>query len=79
MITPLIAATLADNNQLVRVVVLRSLTRQMQDTLIQRLGGLVKRPIYLMPFSRKTPVDETIVQIMHRMYADCMNKGGVLN
>ncbi|KAL8731663.1 MAG: hypothetical protein Q9166_003242 [cf. Caloplaca sp. 2 TL-2023] len=78
VITPLIAATLADTRQLVRVVVLRSLTRQMQDTLIHRLGGLVNRPVYFMPFSRETPLDGSVVRKMQRMYADCMSKRGVL-
>ncbi|KAL8805503.1 MAG: hypothetical protein Q9200_005403 [Gallowayella weberi] len=78
VITPLIAATLADTNQLVRVVVLRSLTRQMQDTLVQRLSGLVKRPVYFIPFSRKTAIDELVVQKMQRLYMDCMTNRGVL-
>lgn len=78
VITPLIAATLADKSRLVRVVVLRSLTRQMQDTLTQRLGGLVNRPIYFMPFSRKTRIDETAVEHMRVIYADCMARGGVI-
>ncbi|KAL8995005.1 MAG: hypothetical protein Q9169_005181 [Polycauliona sp. 2 TL-2023] len=78
VITPLIAATLADKSRLVRVVVLRSLTRQMQDTLSQRLGGLVNRPVYFMPFSRKTRIDAAAVHQMQSMYADCMAKGGVL-
>ncbi|KAL8861603.1 MAG: hypothetical protein Q9178_002128 [Gyalolechia marmorata] len=78
VIIPLIAATLADTSRLVRVVVLRSLTRQMQDTLTQKLGGLVNRPVYFMPFSRKTSLDETVVGQMQSMFADCMNKGGVI-
>ncbi|KAL8784896.1 MAG: hypothetical protein Q9213_003709 [Squamulea squamosa] len=40
VITPLIAATLADGKRVVRVIVLRPLTRQMEATLIQRLSGL---------------------------------------
>ncbi|KAL9640124.1 MAG: hypothetical protein Q9204_000841 [Flavoplaca sp. TL-2023a] len=78
VITPLIAATLADTSRLVRVVVLRSLTRQMQDTLTQKLSGLVNRPVYFMPFSRKTHLDDTVVDQMQSMYADCMAKGGII-
>ncbi|KAL8657317.1 MAG: hypothetical protein Q9226_002033 [Calogaya cf. arnoldii] len=48
------------------------------DTLTQRLGGLVNRPVYFMPFSRKTNIDLTITRQMQTMYADCMAKGGVL-
>ncbi|KAL8885570.1 MAG: hypothetical protein Q9215_006588 [Flavoplaca cf. flavocitrina] len=78
VITPLIAATLADETRLVRVVVLRSLTQQMQDTLTQRLSGLVNRPIYFMPFSRKTNLDKAAVNEMQAMYAECMASGGII-
>ncbi|KAL8715171.1 MAG: hypothetical protein Q9220_001129 [cf. Caloplaca sp. 1 TL-2023] len=78
VITPLIAASLADGNQLVRVVVLRSLSRQMQDTLIQRLCGLVNRPIYQMPFSRKNSIDENTIRRMQEMYEECKAKRGVM-
>ncbi len=50
----------------------------MRDTLTQRLGGLVKRPVYFMPFSRKTSIDKAAVGEMQSMYADCMAKGGVI-
>ncbi|KAL8720734.1 MAG: hypothetical protein Q9225_002434 [Loekoesia sp. 1 TL-2023] len=78
VIIPLIAAALADGTQLLRVVVLRSLTRQMQDTIIQRLGGLAKRPIYFMPFSRKTKISESIIRQMKALYIECMTRGGIL-
>ncbi|KAL8627825.1 hypothetical protein Q9189_006473 [Teloschistes chrysophthalmus] len=78
VIIPLIASALADCTQLVRVVVLRSLTRQMQETLIQRLSGLPGRPVYFMPFSRKTTVNEPMMQQMHEMYSKCMADGGVV-
>ncbi|KAL8669967.1 MAG: hypothetical protein Q9168_005470 [Polycauliona sp. 1 TL-2023] len=78
VIIPLIAAVLADKTLLVRVIVLRSLGRQMQDTLTQRLGGLVNRPVYIMPFSRKTEMHKAAVDQMQSMYADCMANGGVV-
>ncbi|KAL8856035.1 MAG: hypothetical protein Q9178_007344 [Gyalolechia marmorata] len=78
VIVPMIAVALADGSQLVRVLVLRSLTRQMQDSLTQRLGGLVGRPIYFMPFSRKTNMEPSVVQRMQTMYHECMTSGGVL-
>lgn len=78
MIIPLIAAALADGTQLVRVVVLRSLTRQMQDTITQRLGGVARRPVYFMPFSRKTTISPSVVQQMQALYQECMSSGGIL-
>ncbi|KAL8660136.1 MAG: hypothetical protein Q9202_006792, partial [Teloschistes flavicans] len=78
VIIPLIAAALGDRSQLARVVVLRSLTRQMQDTLIQRLSGLPGRPVYFMPFSRKTTVNESMMQQMYQMYTKCMADGGIV-
>ncbi|KAL8668988.1 MAG: hypothetical protein Q9224_007762, partial [Gallowayella concinna] len=78
VITPLIAATLADGSRLVRVVVLRSLAKQMEESLIQRLSGLVNRPVYLMPFSRKTDVDEATILNIQELYNECMANRGIL-
>ncbi|KAL8934729.1 MAG: hypothetical protein Q9211_005078 [Gyalolechia sp. 1 TL-2023] len=78
VILPLIAAALAAGNRLSRVVVLRSLMRQMQDVLVRRLGGLARRPIYCMPFSRRTSIDESTIQQMQAMYTECMASGGIL-
>ncbi|KAL8801978.1 MAG: hypothetical protein Q9182_004107 [Xanthomendoza sp. 2 TL-2023] len=78
VITPLIATTLADGRRLVRVVVLRSLAKQMERSLIQRLSGLVNRPVYLMPFSRKTEVDEATILKIKELYDECMANRGIL-
>ncbi|KAL8989104.1 MAG: hypothetical protein Q9177_001935 [Variospora cf. flavescens] len=78
VIIPLIAAALADGDQVLRVVVLRSLARQMQDTIMQRLGGLAERPIYHMPFSRRTHMDESTVRHMRAMFEECMKSKGIL-
>ena len=52
VIMPMVAAALSDGNQLVRVVVLKSLARQMFSLLLQRLSGLAERQILYLPFSR---------------------------
>ncbi|KAL8968995.1 MAG: hypothetical protein Q9197_004578 [Variospora fuerteventurae] len=78
VIIPLITAALADGDQVLRVVVLRSLARQMQDTIMQRLGGLAARPIYHMPFSRRTHMDESTVRHMRAMFEECMKSKGIL-
>ncbi|KAL8900129.1 MAG: hypothetical protein Q9207_005838 [Kuettlingeria erythrocarpa] len=78
VIIPLIAAALANGKQISKVVVLRSLARQMQDTILQRLGGLAGRPIFYMPFSRNTNMDEEVLRKMKEMYLECMKSKGVL-
>ncbi|KAL8755210.1 MAG: hypothetical protein Q9184_004869 [Pyrenodesmia sp. 2 TL-2023] len=78
VIIPLIAAVLANGEQVLKVVVLRSLARQMQDTILQRLGGLAGRPIYYMPFSRKTNMNEEVIRKMKDMYLECMKSKGIL-
>lgn len=50
----------------------------MQDTLVQRLGGLARRRIYYMPFSRKTNMSASIIQRMKAMYVECMTNRGIL-
>ncbi|KAL0572453.1 hypothetical protein V5O48_009507 [Marasmius crinis-equi] len=52
VIMPMVAAALSDGKQLVRVVVLKSLARQMFSLLLQRLSGLAERQILYLPFSR---------------------------
>ncbi|KAL9011241.1 MAG: hypothetical protein Q9173_003899 [Seirophora scorigena] len=78
VIIPLIAAALANGDQILRVIVLRSLARQMQDSIMQRLGGLAGRPIYHMPFSRRTKMDESTIRHMQALYEECRKTKGIL-
>ena len=78
VIIPLVAVALADGRRLVRIIVLKSLTKQMSQLITQRLGGLVSRQIYYMPFSRSTVVDENIVGQIQRLQKECMKSKGVL-
>ena len=84
VIIPIAAAVLADGKQLVRVIVPRALTVQMFDLLVARLGGLVNRPIYHLPFSRTPEYDTsdnvTSLQIddLHKLMSQCMAERGIL-
>lgn len=78
VIVPMVAATLANREQLLRVVVLKPLSSQMFELLTQRLGGLCNRRIYYIPFSRKTPVGNEDIGLIRRLYQQCMALGGVL-
>ncbi|GAB0146158.1 hypothetical protein EsHS_00006568 [Epichloe bromicola] len=51
VIAPIVAASLADES-LVRVIVAKPQAKQMFDMLVNKLGGLVNRPIFHAPFSR---------------------------
>jgi len=78
VIVPIVAAALADRSKLVRVVVLKPLSSQMFHLLVQKLGGLLNRRIYYLPFSRQVKLDPTKVELIKRLYAECMEKGGIL-
>ncbi|TLD22632.1 hypothetical protein E2P81_ATG07825 [Venturia nashicola] len=53
-ILPTIAAFLADGDNLVRIIVPKSLIPQTSSLLLSHIGGLVGRPLRNLPFSRKT-------------------------
>ncbi|KAF8597360.1 hypothetical protein BDV93DRAFT_596797 [Ceratobasidium sp. AG-I] len=78
VIVPIIAATLANGQRLVRVVVLKPLWRQMFQLLVSRLSGLANRRIYYLPFGRHIHVDRHQAQKIQDLYAECMQEGGIL-
>ncbi|KAI9840424.1 MAG: hypothetical protein M1837_001637 [Sclerophora amabilis] len=78
VIIPMVAAALADGKQLARVIVLKSLTKQMLFLLSQRLGGLVGRRIYYTPFSRKTSLDDGVASRLHAIHRECKDTRGIL-
>lgn len=78
VIVPIIAASLANAQQLVRVVVLKPLWRQMFHLLVSRLSGLAHRRIYYLPFSRNIRMNSSEAQQLQELYAECMREGGIL-
>ena len=78
IILPMIVAALADQQQLVRVLVLKPLLRQTESLFSQRLGGLVNRRIYHTPFSRRTKLNSDLVTNLRAIYSECMESRGVL-
>lgn len=78
VIVPIVAAALADGQQLVRVIVAKPQSKQMAQMLISKLGGLVDRRVYYMPFSRSIKLDEPTARLIHRMLRECMSNGGIL-
>jgi hypothetical protein len=52
VIVPIVSASLADQSQLVRVVILKPLARQMFHILSRTLGELTNRRIFYLPLDR---------------------------
>lgn len=78
MIVPLVAAAIANGSRLARVIVLKSLAAQMSDTLAVRLGGLLDRPIYYMPFTRKIELTTAVVSRIQALQETCKSSRGIL-
>ncbi|KAI5806049.1 hypothetical protein EDC01DRAFT_638496 [Geopyxis carbonaria] len=78
VLTPIIASALANGKTLVRVIVLKPLSAQMYQTLVQRLGGLINRRIFFMPFSRSIKMGPKEAKIVREIFEDCMKTGGIL-
>lgn len=78
VIVPIVAASLADKSKLVRVVVLKPLSGQMFQTLVQKLGGLVNRRVFFMPFSRGIAMGLEEIAVVKRLYQECINSSGIL-
>jgi len=73
-----VSAALADGKKLVRVVVLKPLSVQMFQMLVKKLGGLLNRRIFFMPFSRGVRMGSDEVKQIRQLFEDCMQHGGIL-
>lgn len=78
VIVPIVAAALADKKKLVRVVVLKPLSTQMFQMLLMKLGGMLNRRIFHMPFSRSLKLDLHNAEQIHNICKECMDTGGIL-
>lgn len=78
VIVPMVAAALADGSRLVRVIVAKPQSRQMRQMLISKLGGLLDRQVYHMPFLRSLKLGLTEANTIRSIYQHCMTTGGVL-
>ncbi|KAG1894551.1 uncharacterized protein F5891DRAFT_714827 [Suillus fuscotomentosus] len=78
VIVPLAAAALSDGHKLVRVIVLKSLSAQMFQLLVERLSGLAQRRIFYIPFSRALSIDSSKVQMYRGLMQECMDAKGIL-
>jgi hypothetical protein len=78
VIIPLVASTLANGSDLVRVVTLKPLSNQMFRLLVSRLSGLANRPIFYVPISRNLRMDTSLVRTIKSLYERCIAEGGIL-
>lgn len=78
VIVPIVAAALADGEKLVRVLVAKPQSKQMLQMLTSKMGGLLDRVVFQMPFSRALKVGRAEAQVIQRMLEQCRDMGGVL-
>jgi hypothetical protein len=78
VIVPIVAAALADGSRLARVIVAKPQAKQMFQMLVSKLGGLLNRRVYHMPFSRSLKLGQAEADAIGAMYRECMEKGGIL-
>ncbi|UPX10701.1 uncharacterized protein EKO05_0001343 [Ascochyta rabiei] len=77
-IIPIVAAALTDRKKLVRVIVAKPQSKQMLEMLVAKLGGLLNRRIYHMPFSRDLRLNEGDARVILEICQECMAHRGVL-
>ncbi|THV04293.1 hypothetical protein K435DRAFT_961925 [Dendrothele bispora CBS 962.96] len=78
VIVPLIASSLPDGQKLVRVVVLKALSAQMFQLLVDRVSGMPNRRIFYLPFSRDHKINSELLTAIQSLYRECMESGGIL-
>jgi hypothetical protein len=78
VILPLVASTLANGSDLVKVVTLKPLSNQMFEVLVSRLAGLADRPIFYVPISRSLHMTTSLVRKIRGLFERCVTEGGVL-
>ncbi|KAF5494312.1 hypothetical protein CGCS363_v009327 [Colletotrichum siamense] len=78
VILPMVASSEADGSRIVCATVAKPQSKQMQQMLISKLGGLCNRRIFYMPFSRDVRVGTAEANTINSILRECMESGGVL-
>ncbi|KAF6803347.1 hypothetical protein CMUS01_15112, partial [Colletotrichum musicola] len=78
VIVPIVAAARADGSALVRVIVAKPQSKQMQQMLESQLGGLVGRRVFHLPFSRAIKIGQAEAEALLSICINCRDSGGVL-
>ena len=75
---PMVAAKLADSNNIARVCVPSALLSQTAQLLHNRLSGLLGRKIGHVPFSRKTPTTKPFRKVYHELHKEMLQSSGIM-
>lgn len=78
VIVPMAAASIADGSRLARVLVAKPQLGQMHDILVSRLGGLLGRRVWQLPFARTTKIEKQEADVIAKLCTECKAEGGVL-
>lgn len=78
VILPMVALMLADREMLLRIIVPKPLLPQASQIIRLRLGGLLGRTMYHVPFFRATSTDVTTTHAYRGLLQSCLSQGGVL-
>lgn len=78
VILPIVAAALADGSRLLRIIVAKPQSKQTAYTMTAKLGGLLDRRLYFLPFYRGLRIDDAGAQYIDTICRECMTNGGVL-
>ncbi|EED21984.1 conserved hypothetical protein [Talaromyces stipitatus ATCC 10500] len=78
VIVPILASVLANPSCLIRIIVAKPQSRQMLHVLTSKLGGLINRRVYHLPFFRGIRPSESDAVKIEEMCRECMTNGGVL-
>ncbi|WDK18700.1 hypothetical protein CGRA01v4_09986 [Colletotrichum graminicola] len=78
VIVQMVVAAIADGSNLVRVIVAKPQSKQMFQMMVSKLGGLLDRRIYHMPFSRAVKIGPSEAEDIYAILKDCMDSKGVL-
>jgi hypothetical protein len=78
LIIPMIAAVLANGDNLLRLTVLKPLFNMNFEALVHKLGGLLNRRVYALPCTRDMPLSTGNVLVIKRVLDECVKNKGVL-
>ena len=78
VIIPLLIATQANGNNLIRLIVLKSLMTMNYSSLVFKLGNLLNKRVYIFPFSREINTNVENLTIYHEILKECLSNKHVL-
>lgn len=74
----MVAAVLANKNQLLRVVVPKALLLQSAQVMQIKLGGLLDREVLHIPFSRRTKATSSLMEVFVQLHVNLKKNNGVM-